>query len=138
MSFTGAITSVLQQNYANFQGRAVRSEFWYWTLFSILVNIFFSLAGAMVHAVVFLHLIVALIGLVFSLGFLIPSIAVTVRRLHDLDKSGWWYFIILIPLVGAVILLIWFCTPGTRGPNRFGGGESFTRSGPMPMPVGFN
>jgi uncharacterized membrane protein YhaH (DUF805 family) len=137
MSFSGAINAVIA-NYANFQGRAMRSEFWYWTLFTILLNLFFSLAGFMVHSVGFLHAVVSLIGLIFSLGVLIPSLAVAVRRLHDVDKSGWWYLIVLIPFVGGIILLIWFCMPGTRGANRFGGGGMFAPTRPMPMPVGFN
>jgi uncharacterized membrane protein YhaH (DUF805 family) len=57
---------------------------------------------------------------VYALWAIIPGLAVTVRRLHDLDKSGWHLLIGLIPLVGGIILLIWYCTEGTRGPNRYG------------------
>jgi len=60
-----------------------------------------------------------LLGLFFLASFL-PAISVIVRRLHDTDRSGWWYWIGLIPLVGAILLLVWFCTRGTSGPNRFG------------------
>jgi uncharacterized membrane protein YhaH (DUF805 family) len=56
----------------------------------------------------------------FSLATLLPGLAVAVRRLHDLDSSGWWILLFLIPLVGAIILIVWFCTKGTDGPNRFG------------------
>jgi len=59
-----------------------------------------------------------LIG-VFYLGIIIPSIAIAIRRLHDLDKSGWFYLLALVPLV-SLILLVWFCMKGTDGPNRFG------------------
>lgn len=63
---------------------------------------------------------VSLLGALFSLAVLLPNIAVGVRRLHDLDKSGWWYLLILIPLVGALVLIYFFVQKGTDGPNRFG------------------
>jgi uncharacterized membrane protein YhaH (DUF805 family) len=50
----------------------------------------------------------------------LPSISVTVRRLHDTDHSGWWWWIGLIPLVGIIVLIVWWATPGTRGPNKYG------------------
>ena len=60
---------------------------------------------------------------IFVLVTILPTFAVTIRRLHDLDRSGWWIFLSFVPLVGAIILLIWFCTKGTSGPNRFGPGS---------------
>jgi uncharacterized membrane protein YhaH (DUF805 family) len=54
------------------------------------------------------------------LAVLLPGIAVSIRRLHDTDRSGWWLLIVLVPLVGAILLIVWYCTEGTRGPNRFG------------------
>ena len=60
------------------------------------------------------------IGIVWSLANLLPGIAIGVRRLHDLDKSGWWVLIALIPLIGAIILIVWYCSKGTTGDNRFG------------------
>jgi uncharacterized membrane protein YhaH (DUF805 family) len=62
----------------------------------------------------------SLVSLIVSLGLILPGLAVEVRRLHDIDKSGWWVLISVVPLVGIILLLIWFCTEGTRGPNRFG------------------
>jgi len=59
-------------------------------------------------------------GSIYALAVLIPSIAVTVRRLHDTDRSGWWFFIQLIPVVGGIVLLVFACLEGARGPNRFG------------------
>jgi uncharacterized membrane protein YhaH (DUF805 family) len=56
----------------------------------------------------------------FGLAVLLPGIAVAIRRLHDLDRSGWWFLLSLIPIVGWIILIIWYCTRGTEGPNRFG------------------
>jgi uncharacterized membrane protein YhaH (DUF805 family) len=53
-------------------------------------------------------------------GTLLPHLAVSVRRLHDVNRTGWWYLLGFVPLLGAIVLLVWFCTDGTRGPNRFG------------------
>jgi uncharacterized membrane protein YhaH (DUF805 family) len=61
-----------------------------------------------------------IVSSLFGLAVLLPGLAVTVRRLHDLDRTGWWIFLGLIPLVGAIILIIWFCSKGTDGLNRFG------------------
>ena len=60
------------------------------------------------------------IGVLVDLALLLPSLAVGVRRLHDIDKSGWWLLIVIIPIIGWVLLLVWVCTKGTLGPNRFG------------------
>tara|TARA_B100001115_G_C15819544_1_gene407311 strand:- start:487 stop:747 length:261 start_codon:yes stop_codon:yes gene_type:complete len=57
---------------------------------------------------------------IFVIAIIVPSIAVTIRRLHDLDRTGWWYLISIVPLVGPLVLLIFLCLPGTDGNNRFG------------------
>jgi uncharacterized membrane protein YhaH (DUF805 family) len=107
-------------------------------MFCVIVGFVIGLIGGIFAAILGVKVVGTLLRLLFELAILIPSIAVGVRRLHDLDKSGWWLFLSFVPLVGGIILLVWFCTPGTRGPNRFGGGNSFVSTGPMPMPVGFN
>ena len=121
---------VLKNKYAKFDGRARRAEYWYFTLFSVLAYLipyFISFLGIAMESQVISWLGMLLLVLV-ALGLLIPSLAVCVRRLHDLNKSGWNYFIGLIPLVGGIILLVWFCTEGNRftnnyGPDPKGGGE---------------
>jgi len=115
MNFTQAITSGFQ-NYVNFNGRAVRSEFWYWVLFAIIVTIVAKLIDLALFSNSDLSPVSALVGLVL----LLPGLAITIRRLHDGDRSGWWIFLNLIPLIGAIVLLVWYCTRGTMGPNRFG------------------
>ncbi|HEY2532705.1 MAG TPA: DUF805 domain-containing protein [Xanthobacteraceae bacterium] len=57
---------------------------------------------------------------IFTLATFLPGLSLAVRRLHDLDRSGWWCLVFLIPLIGVIILIIWFCSKGTDGPNRFG------------------
>ena len=100
-------------NYVNFSDRACRSEFWYWVLFYTI--------GLLASVVIDRWIVGSpLIGPIFLLAVFLPTLSVSVRRLHDLDRSGWWVLLDLIPLVGCIILLIWFCTKRTDGPNRFG------------------
>ena len=111
MNFVEAIKSGFS-NYVNFSDRAIRSEYWYWILFIILGDIVTGIIDWAIGAQVTTGL--------FGLATLLPNIAVAIRRLHDLDRTGWWILLSLIPLVGWIILLIWYCTRGTVGPNRFG------------------
>jgi len=122
MSFSDAIRSVFK-NYAKFDGRALRSEYWWFQLFNLLVIL---AAYALLIAFVAAGRSYALAGLVvvalviFSIATFIPNLAVTVRRLHDTDKSGWYLLISLIPYIGAIILLIFLAMRGTPGTNKFG------------------
>ena len=111
MNFGQAISAGFS-NYVKFSGRAIRSEYWYWVLFTVLG----SIAAGIIDAVLGMSIIDGL----FGLATILPSIAVAVRRLHDLDRSGWWILIGLIPIIGWIILIIWYCSRGTVGPNRFG------------------
>lgn len=111
MNFGQAITSGFS-NYVKFSGRAIRSEYWYWVLFTIL--------GSIVAGIIDFALGLSVISSLFALATILPSLAVAIRRLHDLDRTGWWVLLFLIPLIGAIILIIWFCSRGTVGPNRFG------------------
>ncbi|QLI81842.1 DUF805 domain-containing protein [Chitinibacter fontanus] len=106
MTFQESI-QVCFKKYADFNGRASRSEYWWFALFAFLVSILLSASGA------------GLISGLFSLATLVPSLAVGVRRLHDLGKSGWFLLIALIPLIGALILIYWFIQPSTDS-NQFG------------------
>lgn len=114
MNFTGAISHCLS-NYASFSGRASRSEYWYFVLFSILLNFVVSFVVGMVSDMAGI-----LANLLIAFGLLLPSLAVGVRRLHDIGRSGWWLLIGLVPLVGPILLLVWACTRGEPQPNRFG------------------
>ena len=115
MSFKEAISSVFS-NYANFNGRARRSEYWYFAVFSSLVSAIFTALGNLTDGSM---IITALQGL-FSLAILIPSLAVAWRRLHDIGKSGAWYFIALVPVVGWILLLVWFLKDSEPGENQYG------------------
>ena len=124
MSFTEAVSSVLGK-YATFSGRARRSEYWWWVLFLLLVGFVAGLIDAMVIAPMLGFsssdsLAGQPLSLIITLALLIPGLAVSVRRLHDIDKSGWWLLISLIPLIGLLLLIYFAVQPGTEGPNRFG------------------
>jgi uncharacterized membrane protein YhaH (DUF805 family) len=114
MNFTQAISSGFQ-NYVNFSGRAPRSEYWYWTLFATLV----SIAASLVDHLIFPTMDFSPLHSLAGLALFLPGIAVSVRRLHDLDRTGWWLLIILT-IIGGILLLVWFCMRGTVGPNRYG------------------
>lgn len=119
MGFQAAVRKVLS-DYATFSGRAPRSEFWWFFLFVFLGNVVLDFIDGVLFGVAPDGATVSLLGGLFSLAMLLPSIAVGVRRLHDRDMSGWWYLLILIPVLGALVLLILFVQRGTVGPNRFG------------------
>jgi uncharacterized membrane protein YhaH (DUF805 family) len=115
MNFVDAIKSGFH-NYVRFSGRAARSEYWYWLLFCILIGI----VSVLIDAVLFPHSDVGPINTIAELIVLLPTLAVSIRRLHDLDRSGWWFLLVLIPIIGGIWLFVWFCMRGTIGPNRFG------------------
>lgn len=117
MDFGTAIRTCLQK-YVTFEGRAPRSEFWFFVLFTVIGNIVLSIVDSIVFGIAsngFQPL-----SSLFGLAVLLPSIAVAVRRLHDTDRSGWWWWLCLVPLVGWIILIVWYATEGTKGSNSFG------------------
>jgi uncharacterized membrane protein YhaH (DUF805 family) len=109
---------VVLEKYADFTGRARRSEYWWFTLANIVAVIILLVLAAVSNIFWVLYAI-------YAIGLIVPSIAVTVRRLHDTDKSGWWIFIALVPFVGGIILLVFMCIDSTRGPNQFGPSEKY-------------
>jgi uncharacterized membrane protein YhaH (DUF805 family) len=127
MGFVDAIRSCFA-NYVTMSGRAPRSEYWYFALLGILVGIARGILELILgngipdepESVDVVNLVASLALLVPSLALFIPSITVTIRRLHDTDRSGWWWWILLIPIVGVIVLLVFMCQRGTQGPNRFG------------------
>lgn len=91
----------------DFQGRSTRSEFWWFTLFQIIISLV-------------ILLILPFLSPIFSLLLLIPAIAVSIRRLHDINKPGWWLLLIFIPLVGGLVLLIFFVMASYQAANQWG------------------
>ena len=115
MGFVEAITSAFKR-YVNFRDRACRSEYWWFVLFGLLG----SLVVGLVETAIGIDPDGGIFSTVFGLAILLPSLAVGVRRLHDIDRSGWWLLLWFIPLVGMIVLIVWACKRGTPGHNRFG------------------
>ena len=114
MKFDEAIKSVFN-NYANFSGRARRSEYWFSYLFFFLV-----LFAAQALDLLLLGTSLGLFYVVAALVTLVPSLSVTWRRLHDTDKSGGYFFFVLIPLVGLILLIVWLATDSQPTQNKYG------------------
>jgi len=115
-------------NYVNFNGRSSRSEYWYWVLFYLIV----ILCASILDTSLFPESETAPFSAICSLVFALPGLSVGVRRLHDLDKTGWWILISFIPLIGAIVLLIWFVRAGAPEGNRFGPSPLFPSAPPFP------
>ena len=114
VSFEEAVRSALQQNYCNFSGRASRSEFWWYILFTFLVSVVIGWIGFVSRDLG--NVINTLVGL----ALLLPGLGLSVRRLHDTGRSGWWILINLIPVVGNIIYLVWMCQDSQMTPNQYG------------------
>ncbi|MGH6666077.1 MAG: DUF805 domain-containing protein [Pseudolabrys sp.] len=110
MNFVEAIKSGFN-NYVGFSGRAARSEYWYWTLFVIVASVVAGIVDAIIG--------LGFIGAIVSLALFLPGIAVSMRRLHDIDRTGWW-LLIAFTGIGLIVLLVFDFIKGTTGSNRFG------------------
>lgn len=95
----GAAISTCFSEYVTFSGRASRSEFWYWVLFTFIGGVVFELVSPE-------------FGWLFSLATFLPGLAVGARRLHDIGRSGWWQLLSFIPIIGWIVLIVWFATRG--------------------------
>ncbi len=126
MTFSESVRTCFSK-YVTFSGRAVRSEFWWFALFVFGGQIALSIVDSVVFGTTTTteygfeaSTETPILSGIFALATFLPMVSVAVRRLHDRDKSGWWYWLGLIPVVGIIILIVWFATEGTRGANRFG------------------
>lgn len=103
------------RRYTEFSGRSRRKEYWMFVLMNLLLPLVMLLAVLVLGATIAVILYAAVV-----LALIIPGLAVTVRRLHDTDRSGWIILFGLIPVIGAILLIVYYAKEGTRGPNRFG------------------
>lgn len=113
MDFVQAVQTCCKK-WVTFTGRASRSEYWWFFLFNFLLFLIVPITGL---------LSVKLIAIIFAIAYIyltIAMIAVAIRRLHDIDRTGWWILIGLVPVVGFIVLLIFYLTPGTEGSNQYG------------------
>lgn len=110
--------SVLKQ-YAVFKGRARRKEYWFFLLFNLIASLVLTVVDFMTGSLD-PELGMGLLSGLYTLAVLIPSLAVTVRRLHDTDRTGWWLLIGLVPLIGAIVLLVFMLLDSQPGDNQYG------------------
>ncbi|WP_248321211.1 MULTISPECIES: DUF805 domain-containing protein [unclassified Caballeronia] len=116
MGFSEAVRVALIEKFATFNGRARRSEYWYFQLFAgIVAGVAMVLMGMNEDSLA----VISLVSIVV-LALFVPSLAVTVRRLHDTGRSGWFYLVAFVPIVGGILVFIWTCSRGTDGVNRYG------------------
>ncbi|MBV6656500.1 MAG: DUF805 domain-containing protein [Devosiaceae bacterium] len=115
--FVDAFTTVFSR-YVQFSGRARRAEYWWWTLFVVLGSIGLSIIDGLIFG--FDPTDLAILSPLFSLATFIPSLAVAFRRIHDTGKTAWWLLLMFIPLIGTIILLVWFCRRGDAHDNAYG------------------
>ncbi|HYJ26876.1 MAG TPA: DUF805 domain-containing protein [Nocardioides sp.] len=132
MDFMTAVRTCLSK-YVGFSGRARRSEYWYFALFSFLVSLATSIIDAIIGTDYDGATTGGLINTVAGLALFLPSLAVAVRRLHDTDRSGWWILIGLIPIIGWILLIVWFCTD-SKPDNQYGPNP---KTGPMGQAGGY-
>ena len=118
MGFMDAVKNVLLNNYFSFNGRASRSEYWWWILAQFIMVIPLSFLDGMVFGWEYSD--PTWFSNIFILAMILPNISVLVRRLHDTGRSGWWYFIALVPCVGYIILLVFTIMDGEPHPNAYG------------------
>lgn len=111
--FNTYFVEYLKNNYTNFSGRASRPQYWYFILFVVIIAVILGIIDGILFQT-------QVLGLIFSLAILVPNIGLGVRRLHDLGKSGWWYLIVLVPVVGPIALLVMFCLKGEPKANAYG------------------
>jgi uncharacterized membrane protein YhaH (DUF805 family) len=121
LSLLDLAISAVKHKYLLFNGRASRKEFWAVMLFSVLISFALQLLYTLGFAISDnLGLLLALPFVIFALGMVIPQLAVSVRRLHDTDKSGWWLLLGFIPIFGTIALIVLFSLASSEGDNRFG------------------
>lgn len=124
MTFMESVRTVFSK-YAVFSGRATRPEYWWWVLFSIIVSVVMGILDAaivapLVGSEIFEAEASGPLGIIASLALLLPSLAVSVRRLHDIGRSGWWLLIVLVPIIGWLVLIYWHVQPSAEGRNAYG------------------
>lgn len=115
---------VLKQ-YVDFSGRARRMEYWMFVLISVLISLVLTTVDVLLFGYTMFpedpsEISLAPLNTLYGLAVLLPSLAVSVRRLHDSNRTGWWILVALIPLIGPLVLLVFLCLDGTPAPNRFG------------------
>ena len=121
-TFSEAVTSAIKEHYCDFNGRASRSQFWWYVLFTGIIGCIFEILMCIFAFMGMdtLPKIIYGINVLVGLALLLPSWGVAVRRLHDTNRSGWWALLYFVPIVGWIFLIIWFCQDSQMTPNQYG------------------
>ena len=117
MNFSESIKTCLTKKYLSFSGRASRSEFWFFVLFGLLGGVISAIIDTMILG--YSAEVNGPINLIFSVALILPSIAVTTRRLHDINKSGWWQ-LLWLTVIGGIVVIVWNATEGEKKKNKHG------------------
>ncbi|MFQ5437790.1 MAG: DUF805 domain-containing protein [Paracoccaceae bacterium] len=126
MTFARSIKTCFSK-YVTFSGRALRSEYWWFVLFFFIGNLVMTVLDSTLFGTVTTtaggfsaSTDTPIFSVIFGLALILPSLSVLVRRLHDVGKSGWWYWIILVPIVGFILLIVWLASEGSKESNQYG------------------
>ena len=118
MGFGEAVSVCFKKSFV-WEGRASRAEYWWFYLAQLLIMIVGLIIDQIIGTGV-LYIIAAVLYIIAAIVFILPSIAVLIRRLHDTDRTGWWYWIQLLPLIGLIVILVFTLTGGDEGDNKYG------------------
>lgn len=118
----------LTDQYLDFEGRATRQQFWMFALWTLIVSVIVAIASEIAD-------LGDIPGNLLSIGLFLPQIAFGARRLHDLGKSGWWQLLNLLPIIGWIIILVWFIRQGETGANQYGADPRQVDVSPIPVPT---
>ncbi len=125
--FNSYFVDIIKNKYFQFEGRAPRREYWFFVLFSVIIGLVLGLIDGILGTGLTLGtdpmgrpIQVGILGILFNLALFIPSIAIGVRRMHDIGKSGWWLLIPLVPIIGIFILLYFLVVPSQEDDNEYG------------------
>jgi len=121
-AFQNYFVNTIKNHYVDFGGRARRSQYWYFSLFSMLIILpFYGLAiFGLFNENSILTYLGGAVYIIAAFGLFLPSLGLTFRRLHDTGKSAWWLLIAFVPLIGSIVLLVFFCTDSQMGSNIYG------------------
>lgn len=111
MSFFDWFIDPVKNHYVDFKGRATRKQFWMFMLVSIIISLMITVVEAVINTMI--------LGTIFSVVIFLPNIAITARRLHDTNRSGWWQLILLIPIIGLIVLIVWLAGKSKDEGNRY-------------------
>lgn len=121
-------------NYANFSGRTRRSDYWFYVLANLIISFALNILLRLSQYSIVGTLIISFFSSLYYLSIIVPSIAICIRRLHDIGKSGAYFLFFLIPLVGQIMLIVWYATDSQPGVNQYGVSEKYPNAVPYQQP----